>query len=124
MEKEIYPVAIVNNENGSSYILDSYQDKEHDDGISFETKLHFFLQYYGKELEKKNGYQTSSVKYIYPEELAYYNDDEYYVGMDGKKYYRKELLEDSRLTKRSNIICKFDKVMSELKEKINGNKIM
>ena len=47
-KKEVTPVALVIHEDGTTDILDSYQDPEHDDGIDFETKLNFFLQYYGK----------------------------------------------------------------------------
>jgi hypothetical protein len=41
----VEPIAIVTNEDGNSYVLDSYQDEEHDDGVDFETKFMFFLKY-------------------------------------------------------------------------------
>jgi hypothetical protein len=53
MKEDIVPVAFVYHEDGTTDVIDSYQDPAHDDGVDFETKLLFFLQYYQKDWTKK-----------------------------------------------------------------------
>lgn len=59
-EDDVVPVALVYHEDGTTDVIDSYQDPAHDDGVNFETKLLFFLQYYQKDLTKKQNVMPSN----------------------------------------------------------------
>lgn len=54
MKEDVVPVALVYHEDGTTDVIDSYQDPAHDDGVDFETKLLFFLQYYQKDLSNQH----------------------------------------------------------------------
>jgi len=60
MKEDIVPVAFVYHEDGTTDVIDSYQDPAHDDGVDFETKLLFFLQYYQKDWTKKQPVKPSN----------------------------------------------------------------
>ena len=98
----VKPIAVVTNEDGTSYVLDSYQDEEHDDGVPLETKLMFFLNY---AYPKKTADPLEGIKKpkLTRELSSTYNFVGDKVTIDLPLRFR----------------LKFDKVVIELKKKFN-----